>query len=213
MKEQRTLSQNVNIRPDSTQKKLSAISGFTLLEMLVVLMMVGLISTLLMQSLVFGLNGFERLSVQLANNRSTRVVEFWFRSTVASLAPNEEKEKNTFNGSSNGLYGLAFRTLKNNDLIATPMGWHVGERPGTLHYVDENNRTIPIYSFREPSLSFVYISKSGQRFNQWPPNSFDTYTQLPAAIVLIMGEGKQREEWYQSINSSLYAYKERKIEF
>ena len=74
------------------------ISGFTLVEILVVLVIVGLISSILLQALdqVYKLQG--RFGVQLAQSQQGTMYTDWFRQVVQGLQTDYPDAKGIFKG-------------------------------------------------------------------------------------------------------------------
>ncbi len=157
-------------------------SGLTLVEMLVVLIIVGMVSTLLVQGLGNALALYSRVQA----NQQTRELEStamrWWRSVISSTAPNR-LDQNHFAGTDQLLSLRTYRPLLAEDGVMTEVTWRISESPPwRLIYAENSHAAIefPISSQVRPS--FTYLSKDGGWTSRWPvqPDS----NVLPEAVRL-----------------------------
>ncbi|EIJ43006.1 prepilin-type N-terminal cleavage/methylation domain-containing protein [Beggiatoa alba B18LD] len=164
--------------------------GFTLLEMLVVLVISSFISVLLMQGLSFLAQLQGRFVEQLDDLHIGALQEYWFRSTVTNvLADYKDVENNyVFQGNSERFSGLTIAGLDNEAGVPTPFAWTIiktDEQYG-LYYQALDKPNEPAWQvaiWQGQADGFRYLDRKGQWFNQWPPTTLGLESpQLPRAI-------------------------------
>ena len=93
-------------------------SGLTLVEMLVVLVIVGLVSTLLVQGLGNALSLYSRVQSKQKQTFSEAMLHRWWRGTLSAAAPNRLK-KQDFIGDAFSLKMQTFKPLLSDDGVIT----------------------------------------------------------------------------------------------
>src|ERR1700691_6213519 len=86
-------------------------AGFTLIEMLVVLLIVGMTTTLLFQMLSQTIRMQRYAGIQIADTRQGAMEADWFRQLVNGLQPDYVGAKDVFKGTSRKLAGLSNNPL------------------------------------------------------------------------------------------------------
>lgn len=162
-------------------------AGFTLVEILVVLVIVGLVSGILLQALqqIYKLQG--RFGLQLAQSQQGAMYTDWFRQVVQGLQTDFRDGKNKFKGTETRLQGVSTSPLSTaygapTD-VALELRYDRAENLTRLQYIADG-REMALFSWRGPRAGrFVYIDQKGERHEQWPPE-FGDWPQLPSVILL-----------------------------
>ena len=163
--------------------------GLTLIEMLVVFVLLGLISTLLFQGTGFFANRFETVQRLHREGSVTGLQQHWFISTVQAMVP-YGREVRRFRGNATVFEGLTLQPLAAEPGMPAGARWYIDERDGmqTVVYREERGPYAggvewPVYITAEPGLRFQYADGQGQWRVRWPvddaPNDW-----LPRAIRL-----------------------------
>lgn len=183
----------------------SRASGFTLLEMLVVLMLVSLITTLLFQGFSYVLVLRSQFVNQLDDLHRGALQEHWFRTTTAALMPGPEDSEAVFKGDDLGFSGLTIAALHENAGIPARIQWRLfsANNETELRYYpvrEESDYWLVMAWFGERG-GFRYLSAEGTWYEQWPPAGIgeNSTEQLPQAILFM---GKRRLDvltWVVSI--------------
>lgn len=171
------------------------ISGFTLLEMLVVMVLTALITTLLMGGLGMVHRLQSRFGPEVFNSQHGAMYADWFRLTVNGLMPDYPDGQYRFKGEPDRFSGLTLSPLDRPPGAPAPFGWllHFDPVAGQtqLRY-GEASIGVTILSWPGSGGRFRYLDAKGEKHDSWPP-PFGSPAQVPAAIWLeTPGEGAQR---------------------
>lgn len=161
-------------------------TGFTLLEVLVVLVIVSLISGLLFQGLLYVLHLRSQALVQLSDLQQGRLQEAWFRTTLEAIITDYEDGKNRFQGNSHEFSGLTMASLDNIIGVPVTFAWQIQNKDGrnTLRYRNSRGEYWDILSWSDERLAeFRYMAEDGEWHSQWPPPSGLKVIQLPSIIL------------------------------
>ena len=163
-------------------------SGFTLVEILVVLIIVGMVSSILLQALsqIYRLQG--RFGQQLAQSQEGAMYADWFRQVIQGLQTDYPLGKDIFTGTETSLQGLSISPLSS-DGAAGPTNI-------TLKLVDDGNGAVthlqyesagqktPLFVWPGKAVGkFIYVDAEGERHAQWPP-ALGEWPELPTVILL-----------------------------
>lgn len=167
--------------------------GFTLLEMLVVLILTGVITGILMQ----GLNQVFRLQThfgrELFNTQQGQMYAEWFRQSVNGLMPDYNDGTHKFKGSQREFSGMTLSPLDMAAETLVPFVWRLRFDPKSGHtqllYGVEDDAPA-VLAWRGNSGRFVYIDDNREAHDDWPP-FLGKWPQLPKAIYL---ESRSAEE-------------------
>lgn len=161
--------------------------GFTLVEVLVVLIIAGLASSILLQALgqVYRLQ--ERFGVQLAESQSGAMRIDWLRQVLQGLQTDFPMGKQVFAGQASSLKGLSISSLAveygaPRDVTLT-LDRRQAEDRTDLVYEGEEGRTV-LFSWRGQGGAFAYLDAKGDEHAVWPPQGGGTWPQLPSVILL-----------------------------
>ena len=165
-------------------------AGLTLVEMLVVFVLLGLLSTLLFQGTGFFANRYETVQRLHREGAVAGLQQHWFISTVQALVP-YGLEARRFRGSGTSFEGVTLQALAAEPGMPVAARWSIAERGGgqAVMYQEGRGRYAggvewTVFTAAEPGLRFQYAD-AGRRWRlRWPvddaPNDW-----LPGAIRLV----------------------------
>jgi general secretion pathway protein J len=161
--------------------------GFTLLEMLVVLIIVGFITSILFQALdqIYKLQS--RFGLQLAESQQGAMYTDWFRQVVQGLQTDFSNGKQKFQGTDTEFSGLTTSPLSADygapTMITMSLQYNNREEMTELQYLVNGQKTkLSSWSGRKVTR-FIYVDSLGDRHDSWPP-PFGIWPQLPDMILL-----------------------------
>lgn len=164
--------------------------GFTLVEMLVVLLIVGMVSGLLFDGAAQLMGMEARLERQLTTLRGQALRADWLRQVVQGLQPDYPEGKQRFKGSRRGFSGLTTNPLSAGYGALQPFAVTLTHDAATnstlLRYVDADNASL-LMSWTGNRGGLRYLDERGEAHEDWPP-PLGLWPQLPRAITL-EGEG------------------------
>ncbi|WP_334021624.1 PulJ/GspJ family protein [Alteromonas sp. S015] len=190
--------------------------GFTLLEMMVVLVIVSLISVLLMQGFSFVIGLQERIRVQLVTVQNVELKEQWFRLVTRAIIREDTAPDDRFQGDNNQFSGTTLQPLHNKLGVPTQVQWRIeydGENT-SLFYSEADEEPIRIISWRGREQSFQYLDEEGVFHDEWPPedslmpaafsnaSNSSKSSPLPNGILLSGEQGESGYFWYVSISDN-----------
>lgn len=160
--------------------------GFTLLEMLVVLLLSSLVTMLLLQGLqhVFRLQrnfGAEQFSTQQGAMQVA-----WFRQSINGLMPEYPDGNNKFRGDTRQLQGLTVAALDAPDGTLVHFQWQLNFDPKqgrTLLKYGRDEKASTIMAWEGNGGGFRYLDANAEAHDEWPP-FLGQWPQLPTAILL-----------------------------
>lgn len=175
-------------------------NGFTLLEVLVVLVLLSLISTLAFEILHQTANLRNQFLDTLDELQQGVIREHWFRSSVSALTPDYPPEKEVvyqarksyvFQGTETEFYGLTLTALDNDGGIPTPFGWQLElkENETILRYRNSEEQWWEIMRWKGKEGKFFYQAKDNQWYKQWPPpedkQAFEKLDEISKMIAVL----------------------------
>nr|WP_295784909.1 type II secretion system protein [Rhodoferax sp.] len=158
--------------------------GFTLIEMLVVLIMVAMISSVLFQALERSYSLQRRFGTELFKVQQGQMATDWYRQTVQGLYPDQLGASNTFHGDASSFSGLTTNPLGDDHGAPTPFQWtlviHPDRNNTELTYRDSGPPTT-LLTWRGTDAKFVYLDEQQVTHDRWPP-PLGLFPQLPRQI-------------------------------
>lgn len=161
-------------------------SGFTLVEMLVVLVIVSMTSAVIFQAFdrVYRLQS--RFGVELFDAQQGAMSIDWFRQTVQGLLSDYADGANKFSGSAHEFSGLSTNPLSEEYGSTTGIKWRISFDPGTggtqLVYADAAGEST-IAEWQGGAARFIYVDDKLESHENWPP-ALGMWPQLPKLIRL-----------------------------
>jgi prepilin-type N-terminal cleavage/methylation domain-containing protein len=168
--------------------------GFTLVEILVVLIITGFIVALLLQSLhqVFRLQ--THFGHEIFHSQNGAMYADWFRQSINGLMPDYTDGKHKFHGERRRVSGLTLSPLGIEGGALTPFVWSLEFKPAsgqTGLYYGEGLSGEPILAWEGNTGHFTYLDAESEAHESWPP-FLGKWPQLPRVIYLESGGPKQR---------------------
>ncbi len=172
-------------------------AGFTLLEMLVVLLITSLIFTLLMAALRQTLSVQERLDALGGDSVAEQLATDWLRGTIAGLQPDERLGPNVFHGETHQITGLTTQpvTVERSGMptvIALRIESDRIKGQSVLQY-DDGTTKLELLRRAADDMRFRFIGDDGQAQDAWPPIASDP-PQIPRLILVEWGKGETAGE-------------------
>lgn len=189
--------------------------GFTLIEILVVIVLFSLITTLSIQGIGYVLGQRARMAQFQQDMVTTTLRHQWFVEAIAGLAVPPEDETYVFTGSAREFHGLSMAPLLNPELPGTYISWKIDAVRGLQSLVYYQSSTpnaedaraeIPVINGITGEAYFKYLDDSGNFHSEWPPvdrsaNPSKSNT-LPEAIFLYMGDSSGEISWLARIGNA-----------
>lgn len=160
--------------------------GFTLMEMLVVMLLTAMITAVLFQGLqqVIGLQ--KRFGAELYDTQQGAMIRQWFRRVINGLLPDYPNGRHLFRGEAKSMTGLTLTSLMDEPGQLLPFTWRIRFDPlqeqSQLTY-GKNSSSQVILSWPGRSGHFSYYDQQGNAHDTWPP-PFGDWPQIPAVIEL-----------------------------
>jgi prepilin-type N-terminal cleavage/methylation domain-containing protein len=148
-------------------------SGFTLLEMLVVLVLVALVVGLLFEGLGRVADLRLRLARHLDSALDSAIVASWFRSSVTSMLPAQEGAADAFRGGPAEMSGLTLQPLDQPTGAAVAFAWRLAPDASSglirLSYRGADGRWREVAAWSGDRARFLYAGPDGDWREEWPP--------------------------------------------
>jgi general secretion pathway protein J len=168
--------------------------AFTLVEMLVVMVIVGLLITVIMQGFGFSMGMYQRV-VRVQKNAYSEVLAYnWLRSTLGSQVAMRPKDRG-LEGGINSLSTFTYEPLVEQGGLKTRIEWQLLQSGDALalQYL-EGTKLFTVYRWPESTGQFEYQDEKGQWINRWPPEKSDL-PPLPQAVRIIVNSGKEARNY------------------
>lgn len=149
--------------------RLSNASGFTLMELLVVFVLMSLVATLLIQGLGFTLSLRERVVREVADQRLGDLRAAWFREILGGLVSAEAPQE-VFRGSFDRLSGLSVMALHSPPGVPTTFQLVIDSNNdgASLRYLAKD-LDWSIASWKDEAPEFRYLHADRGWLDSWPP--------------------------------------------
>jgi prepilin-type N-terminal cleavage/methylation domain-containing protein len=171
----------------------TATGGFTLVELLVVLVIVALISGVLLSAFERVLDIRVRLATFLDGVEAPVLVVDWFRSSVGGLLADSAEGRDRFSGNTRGMRGLSLAPLNAAAGVPMPIAWTVTFETATgrsyLRYSNGEQPAMTIASWPGEYGGLHYCGADLVCYDSWPLDK--DAAQLPALIRLDMIKGTE----------------------
>lgn len=163
-------------------------TGFTLIEILVVLIIVGMTSGVLFQALERAYQLQQRFGTELFNIQHGQMATDWFRQTVQGLHPDYPDGQNIFHGDDREFSGLTNNPLSDEYGAPTPITWRIRDNhqnnTSELIYIEEKRETA-VLTWHGNQSRFIYFDERQALYDSWPP-PLGLFPQLPKQIHLVV---------------------------
>jgi general secretion pathway protein J len=168
--------------------------AFTLIEMLVVLVIVGLMATLIVQGFGYSMGIYQRV-IKTQRSAYNEVLAYnWLRSSLSTQIPARPKDRG-LEGNAVDLSTYTYQPLLAQQGVKTRIRWQLVSDGSdvTLNYA-EGNQSFSVFRWPESSAQFEYLDLSGKWLNHWPPEKTDI-PPLPRALRLQITSGNESHNY------------------
>ncbi len=174
--------------------------AFTLVEMLVVMVIVGLLITVIMQGFGYSMGLYQRV-VRVQKSAYEEVLVYgWLRSTLGSQVAVRPKDRG-LEGSLDALSTYTYEPLVESSGLKTRVSWRLLQASDavTLEY-REGDRLFTAYRWPDSTGQFEYLDDKGQWINQWPAEKSDL-PPLPQSVRLLISTGKEVRNYVVTVST------------
>jgi prepilin-type N-terminal cleavage/methylation domain-containing protein len=154
--------------------------GFTLMEVLVVLMITGLLAGLLFTSLQTLAIADRRIAERAQREGASALAVAWWRDSAATVMADREV---VFSGQSDAFEALATDTPQQT-ARQRRVRWSIAGASGDTLALDGEGLPRLTLSPGVQDLRFAYLDDEGRQHPRWPPAQGE-HPMLPEAIVLL----------------------------
>ena len=166
-----------------------AAQGLTLVEMLVVLVLVSLLSTLLIQGAGFFLGQYATVKRAHRESSLAALRQQWFVMSVQAMVPSG-LEARRFTGDASSFEGVTLQPLAAEPGLPVRARWSIGDdgEPARVVYAEEGGAAWTVLTSDGGRLAFQYADAARQWHDRWPVAS-DTRERIPRMVRLISTNG------------------------
>ncbi|MDM8558492.1 prepilin-type N-terminal cleavage/methylation domain-containing protein [Candidatus Parabeggiatoa sp. HSG14] len=166
--------------------------GFTLLEVLVVLILVSVISTLLLEGVFHILQLRSRFVTHIYDLQQGAIIEYWFRSSTAAIVTDYREGEHIFKGDEHQFSGLTLAALDVATGVPTNFTWQLQYDGGVtrLRYQNSKDEYWVVAHWLGDEGYFRYMAKDGEWHDKWPPQFGKEPPQIPR-LILLQGQRRQ----------------------
>lgn len=177
-------------------------NGMTLLELLVVMVILALVSSLLVQGIGTALVTYERVQHQQQQSMEPTLAYSWLKSSLQG-AQAELDEPRQFSGTSEHLLGYTHQSLMGESGQVHAFSWHLeyNQHEQLQLVYRQPNIEWPVLTWPKNSqASFVYLTTKGKPVKHWPyygNKQAQADGRMPSAVILEITEpGLPTQRWY-----------------
>lgn len=177
------------------KKNIFSAAGFSLLEMMVVIMLVSLMTTLIAYSISLGGKVFARAQTISQQYSQLFDSERWFRQTVVNTA-SYTKDSLVFSATSSQLSGITTAPLKQVNQAPMLYSWRLADSDDglLLEYKEgSGDQYETVRSFGYGDGRFEFTDQSGNVHAAWPIG--DRRQALPKLITMVVSNDGQVFKW------------------
>lgn len=165
-------------------------AGFTLLEVIVVLVITSLVTTILMQGLSVVLGTKLRFSSVLSGIEERGLQHSIITSPLRGLIPDYDDGNRRFNGDSKRIRGLTLYPLQGISGAPTSftlsIDYNSSENATEMTYLERGYDALRLVQWPGNTGEFSYRGREGQWVKNWPPAG-DDFLQAPRTIRIETG--------------------------
>jgi general secretion pathway protein J len=159
-------------------------SGFTLLEVLVVLMIISLAVTLLIQGLSSVLQIRQKVRDNLLATKPAILQQTFLRTLLSSMASDDIKGKHRFTGTAQKITGFSLAPLLSPQGVPVLVELHIEQKDEacTLHYAEPGSPSLLLGTWQQSRCHFSYLADEKKMSVEWVPPAGELI-QLPSGIA------------------------------
>ena len=163
-------------------------SGLSFLELLVVIVIVSLVSTVLVQGLGFSLSLYQQVESRRVNNHKRVLVNHWFVTSSSALVASTG-EVVSLQGVGDRFAANSFNALANGAGLVTPISWQlIDDKNGSVLEYQQSGEVF-ILGPLEKVHRFEYQDHGGDWHSRWPLQGVAA-SMLPAAVRVVDAAGR-----------------------
>jgi general secretion pathway protein J len=162
-------------------------SGLSFLELLVVIVIVSLVSTVLVQGLGFGLSLYQQVESRRVNSHKKVLVNHWFGTSSSALVVSTGGLV-SLEGAGDRFAARSFNALAGATGVATPISWKlIDDQKGSVLEYQQAGEIFMLRSI-EGTHRFEYQDHGGAWRSRWPLQEAAA-SMLPAAVRIVDAAG------------------------
>lgn len=168
--------------------------AFTLIEMLVVLVIVGLMVTLIVQGFGYSMGLYQRV-IKTQRSAYNEVLAYnWLRTSLSTQVAARPKDRG-LEGNAADLSTYTYQPLLAQQGVKTRIRWQLVNDGGdvVLNYA-EGNQGFNVYRWTESSAQFEYLDDKDKWIDHWPPEKAEL-PALPRALRVQVTSGKESRNY------------------
>lgn len=163
--------------------------GFTLVEMLVVLVLVSLLATLLIEGTGFLVGKYAAVERLRREEGLAALGGHWFASTVGATVPSRRAGRR-FAGDETAFEGVTLQPLAAESGRPTRIRWSIDEDGSRgVVYAEEGAGPWTVLASADGPLAFQYAGSSRRWQARWPPAA-DSRERIPRMVRLVSSGGR-----------------------
>jgi general secretion pathway protein J len=168
--------------------------AFTLVEMLVVMVLIGLLVTLLMQGFGYAMGIYQRVVQRQYSAYSETMMYQWMESTLGAQIAARPKDRG-LEGDQNQVSTYSFRPLVASPGLKTLVNWQLESTGGQL-----GQTSFVVRSWPSAAGEFEYLADDGSWHSQWPVEK-TTAPALPEAVRLVIRLGSDQLNYVVAVET------------
>lgn len=180
--------------------------GMTLLELLVVMVLLAVISTLLMQGLSVALSTYEKVQRRQYEGVPRMLASAWFVQSVAAMEARLDADAQ-FKGNASSMSGMSHSALVSRNGQVQPVTWRISQMPDGRVALQYEQPGIAWTLAQWPAgtkAQFLYRDHDGTPQTLWPPSeklaSLVPDGRVPSAVLLEVAQPSRPSlRWYVSL--------------
>lgn len=180
--------------------------GMTLLELLVVMVLLAVISTLLMQGLSVTLSTYEKIQRRQYEGVPRMLASSWFVQSVAAMEARLDVDSQ-FKGNASSMSGMSHSALVSRNGQILPVTWRINQMPDGRVSLQYEQPGIAWTLAKWPAgtkAQFLYRDHDGTPQRLWPPSeklaSLVPDGRVPSAVLLeVTAPSHPPLRWYVSL--------------
>jgi general secretion pathway protein J len=168
--------------------------AFTLIEMLVVLVIVGLMTTLIVQGFGYSMGVYQRV-IKTQRSAYNEVLAYnWLRSSLSTQVAARPKDRG-LEGNAGDLSTYTYQPLLAQQGVKALIRWQlVNDDADVVLRYSEGKQSFDAYRWAESSAQFEYLNEKDQWINRWPPEKTEN-PALPRALRVQVTSGKESHSY------------------
>jgi general secretion pathway protein J len=162
-------------------------SGLSFVELLVVIVIVSLVSTVLVQGLGFGLSLYQQVESRRVNGHKRVLVNHWFGTSSSALVVSHGGQV-SLEGAGDRFVANSFNALADATGVATTVSWElVDDQVGSVLEYQQAGEIFILLSMAG-THRFEYQDHDGDWHSRWPLQG-GVVSMLPAAVRIVDAAG------------------------